>query len=229
MTSLPIAVIVGEGEAQRTFYVSEDALLRNSGYFLAACKGQWRGGNDGQSIPLPDDDPAAFEAFARFAYHGYIFPVISAVTTSYIASDNQPGRDAFCNEVDFLASCWILGDKLLATEFKDAALDALVDPLNKACRVPAGVHGRVYTSTAGPNGLRRLLVDVAVYKWPNDILLEDRAGQRYWELFRNVAARYKELGGTVIEGNGPIYDGGCWYHDHGDGECYRSKTRTREV
>ncbi|KAK4555568.1 hypothetical protein LTR86_007321 [Recurvomyces mirabilis] len=229
MTSSPMAVIVGKGEAQRTFYVSKDALLRNSGYFRATCKGEWLGGNDGHSIPLPDDDPYAFEPFARFADHGYVFSIASTATIERLAETDQPKIVAFGHELSFLASCWILGDKLLATNFKDANLDALVGLIHTTRRFPTSMHKRVYKSTAGPNGFRRLLVDIAIHKWRVENLMEDREWQEDSEFLKDVVVRYKELGGSLIEGRGPIYDGDCRYHEHGSGECYRTKTRTREV
>lgn len=124
VTSKPITVIVGEDDDGETFYLHEDAATKHSRFFAAALANGWKESEE-RTIRLPDEDPEDFSLFARFNYSGIIH--------SKREGDADEDGDG---EWVRLADSWILGDKLLATTFKDAIIDSIVQKAVKEGNVP---------------------------------------------------------------------------------------------
>lgn len=97
--SAPVTVIVGTHHKQRTFYVNEELLKRHSEYFQGALSGDFIEGQT-KSVRLEEDDSSAFDLFARYSF----------------APDSCV---AWKEELLSLVEAYMLGDKLLASGFKD--------------------------------------------------------------------------------------------------------------
>ncbi|KAK5136830.1 hypothetical protein LTR08_001752 [Meristemomyces frigidus] len=161
-----LTVIVGIDDDVQTFYIHDDLAKLYSRFFAAALAKGWKEAED-HIVRLPEDVPARFEIFPRFVYFGKIY---SAHHGQGAAEDEDEKALHVGAEITRLCECWILGDKLASIAFQDATLDALAQLIHEEAMVPRNAHETVYQHTAGPNSLRRLLVDMAVCSWSSETL-----------------------------------------------------------
>ena len=214
-TTPPVKVIVGKGAAEQTFYASDALLIRHSEFFAAALRGNWRE-NEDHEVRLPESDAESFGVFASFLYTGKVHVVKDDLDE---ASNTNP-------EWQRLGLCWILGDILLSASFQDAVLDATVENLVSTSTAPVELHAAVYDRTNGDNGLRRLMVDIAIFGWDKEDLLIATTHPALLEFYRDVAIRYKDLFGSEGERGLPWLEHPfARYRQHGaDKPCYRTMT-----
>ena len=170
---------------------------------------------------LPADSATAFEDFHSFLYTGKVY-------SAKEGEENAPGVD---NEWTRLVWAWILGEVLLSVSFKDAVLDALLHKLAPKGRYPTGMSFLAYKYSSESSPFRRLMVDIAVYRWEESSMSlpvdeEDRVGVfpffqsvslalLRWKLQSEVATKAEDMDPTRREGT-------CFYHEHGDKPCYRT-------
>jgi hypothetical protein len=64
-----ITVLVGEGEAQKSFIVHKELICTRSEFFRVSMKEVWNQGKEGV-IPLPEDDPQVFALYVQSLYVG---------------------------------------------------------------------------------------------------------------------------------------------------------------
>lgn len=84
-----------------------------SPFLEAACSRNFKEGIEKQ-IELPDDDATVFALFVEWMYYGdYAIPSLSSPLRESVGDSN----------ID--AKCWVLGDKLLCTDFKNHAMSRL--------------------------------------------------------------------------------------------------------
>ena len=131
-TSPLIALTVGTDPEGKTFHVHQAVLVSQSEYFKAAFEADRCEEGFENVICLPEDDPAALEAFIHFAYRGCISSAQSETTMKAVKRENNhAGIEAVSKELEILLECCLLGDKLLAVKFKDAAIDSIIDLIRK--------------------------------------------------------------------------------------------------
>lgn len=211
--SKQITVIVGQGETARNFYVHETLLTQHSDFFVAALKNEWKEAGE-RTVRLPDDIPEIFTIFARFTYYGKICSRLEGDKTSE-KNDNEWTR---------LRKCWVLGDKLASTNFKDAVCDAMCEKMKIEERFPTGVHERLYPSSATPTCARRLIVDIATYKW-GSTTIGDRTMHESWnEFFRDLAVNLRTVSEQQRKSTPPFDNPECKYHEHVAAKtpCYKT-------
>jgi len=76
-----------------------------------------------------------------------------------------------------------LGAYLQAADFKDAIIDAIIDKVcTRATLGPQNLHQIIYPNSPVGSGIRRLLVDIAVCRWPNSFL-KSRPNKPEWSDF----------------------------------------------
>ncbi|KAK5704632.1 hypothetical protein LTR17_021726 [Elasticomyces elasticus] len=208
-TFQPIAVIVGPPNATRTFYLYFELATTHSAFLASATKEAWL--QEGRVVRIPSRDPELFAYFAGFLMTGKILTIKSG---SKSTDENE-------DEWELLARLWVLGDFLLSTSFKDAVVDALISKVADGVSVPTGLHEVIYEYTAGVCGMRRLIVDLAVFAWPKGTMGEKAFNEESAGFFRDVAVRQAVMSqeekteGFVLESNS------CKYHGHGEGACYK--------
>lgn len=123
--------------------------------------------------------------------------------------------------------CWVLGQKLLSTSFKDAIIDAVaakVDELGRGCvdlcRIP-------FNESTPSLALRRLLADVVVYTWKLESLEghDGTALLKFPEHLLDVARALNKVKMCALVGRtSPMAKSDCTYHEHVvDGTpCYKT-------
>ncbi|KAK5745690.1 hypothetical protein LTR17_001190 [Elasticomyces elasticus] len=210
-----IAVLVGTGAAEETFDVYSDLLVSHSDFFKAALKQEWKEGQE-RSVALPEDCPEEFEIFYHFVNEGLIFS----------SKDSDRGADGKRDaEWSRLTKCWMLGQKLLSTTFKDAILDAITAKLQLG-RHPTSLYQGPYRDSSPSAAFKKLLTDIVVYLWKDEEIDRRDGLLLYPEFLFDIA---KALSKVKVKGH-PVsppwnIDGNeCYYHEHvADGTpCYKT-------
>jgi hypothetical protein len=104
---------------------------------------------------LPHTSSDAFENFHSFLYTGKVYTVVEG-------EENAPGMD---REWIRIMNAWILGEVLLSTSFKDAAVDALIHKLASNNAHSKGMYALAYRYSSEGSAIRRLMLDLAVTWW----------------------------------------------------------------
>lgn len=214
----PVTVVVGEGDSATTFYIHEEAAKAHSDFLAAALHKGWKEAED-KVIKLPEDNAGLFNIFVRFVHTGRVY----CAEEGDVSEKNGVSRD---QEWSRLTKSWLLGDKLGSTSFKDAIIDALIEKILTVRFTPTWLHATVYMylGTASNSGLRRLGVDVAVWKWSHQDMCEAETGT-WHQFFKDVAIRFQGLSEADRKGLPPFCGpASCKYHEHvaADKPCYKT-------
>lgn len=217
MTAQPIKVQVGE--SQTTFFIHKDLLVKHSEFYKAALNEIWKEGTE-CTVKLPNDDPEHFKIFAAFLYTGHVH-----TSTEGEVKSAEPDR-VFPVDTEWIRICqsWALGQKLLSVSFKDACTDAFVAKMHESQRYPSDLHTTIYAHGPAQCGMKRLCVDVAVWKWSDTAMNGGIMNGGYVEFWYSVAAALHKSKFSGLQGTSPFaVQNTCGYHDHGkDSPCYKT-------
>lgn len=143
------------GGEEKTFSVHEALVRTYSSFFAKAMAGEWKESLQ-RTIKLPDDEPKILALYIYWLYYGTL-PVLC----------DEPGRLGNSEYLD-LVKAYVLGDKLLDTQFQDTAIDAIVEKSRsnakdgKRCFPGGEVIEYAYRNTTESAPVRDLLVDMYV-------------------------------------------------------------------
>lgn len=212
LSSRQITVVVGTEESARNFYTHENLISQHSEFFANALRTEGQEAED--TVRRPDDDPECFEIFARFVYTGRIFCCV----------DGDTGDDIGDREWSRLAKCWILGDKLSSTTFKDAISDTICEKFRFTKCSPIDLHQPLYPSSASTAPIRRLLVDIAVWGWTAETYASRTMHESWNQFFKDLALRLCTVSEQERKDIPPFVNQACKYHEHVAAEtpCYRT-------
>jgi hypothetical protein len=169
---------------------------------------------------LPADSATAFEDFHSFLYTGKVYTVIED-------EENAADMD---KEWPRLANAWILGEVLLSTSFKDAALDALVHKLASGNVHSTDTFFAAYRYGSESSAIRRLVLDIAVYWWSesNQLLVDTCIfgdPEILAPFFRSLCMallKERRQPASANKTRNPTKQETCFYHEHGDKPCYKT-------
>jgi hypothetical protein len=139
-----------EESTSNTWSLPQRLISHYSPFLEAACLLVAKERRENQ-IKLPDDDPAVFAFFVEWLYYGEYG--IAPLSLPF-----RVGKD----DVNVHVKCWILGDKLLCSEFKNYAMSRLYDQHNaKLFGRPVSTVDVQYAcdNSAEDSKLRKLYVD----------------------------------------------------------------------
>ncbi|USW54847.1 Putative BTB/POZ domain-containing protein [Septoria linicola] len=209
-----VPVVVEVGQSATLFYLTETRLRAFSKFFDTALKKEWLEGQQ-RKVPLPDEDPELFNVYANWIMTGKLFVEDES---------GVPGGQGKVRQK--LVDLYILGDKLLDTDFKDRVTDALASVFVVRCdnthrMLGTAQRDKAYAHTTSGASLRRMIVgQLAAVSNTQDliseddtkILLLDVALELTKSRARNVAAFKSEVEA-------------CAFHEHvpGSENCYRSR------
>jgi hypothetical protein len=138
----------------------KNLISHYSPFFQAACSWDFQETRN-ERIELPEDDPALFALFVEWMYYGsYEFSSLSL----------HPSTDA---------KCWVLGDKLLCSEFKNYALSRLYGQhvaTSFSRAVPYNDVQYAWDNTAPAAKLRQFYVDFVIQYFENPSRLSGTIG-----------------------------------------------------
>lgn len=213
MMGPPVKVVVGDGESRQAFFIHKSLLSKHSDFFKAALDSNWKEGNE-YTVRLPEDDPEHFQLFAAFLYSGQIY--------SSKDGDHKAARLEGDSEFKRILQSWILGEKLLSVEFKDACTDAFIAKMLEDGTYSNGTI--IYPHGAAQCGMKRLCVDVAVWKWNAKAIDKARKKDIDPEFWVGLAAALHKTKLSGLKGRAPFMEQStCGYHDHDEGSpCYKT-------
>ena len=176
-------------------------------------------------VRLPEQNSESFETFIRFLYTGCIYSSKDGDRTE------SQGEDFTSRDEEWvrLAKLWKLGQSIMSTSFKDAITDALISKLKDGADVPVGMYRGIYPASPQTAGVRKLLVDIAVWGWHPKVLQAQRQKASLKEcadFFLDLAVALDKIKITGRQGEAPYLkqEDFCGYHDHeAEGKpCYRT-------
>lgn len=181
-----------------TRFCVDPRLLAGSQYFQTALKREWSEGQT-RSITIEDIKPAVFNGYLNWQH------------SRNIVFDEDD--DNWCLHLDY----YLLGDRLMHSDFKDAVMDACYHhSLNFYPNSPTFVN-KIYSETVPQAKMRGFVLNV---------FAEDRVevsdDDDYAPLFLKDA--WNTL--TCLDPSDSVQEGTayCCYHEHGDNlECYRTR------
>lgn len=203
-----IVFLVGT-DAPKRFIVHEGLIKPRSDFVRLALRGDWKEAQE-RTIPLPEDDPNIFSVYQRWLYAGLIHtrPNSTASKTD--------------DEYSMLVKAYILGEKIMDSNFKDSIADAIVEKLRLTHKFDTGLTDLVYNNTLPASLLRRLWLD-AYYnfgapEWLNASLVGDTINAEFMVEFSRYQMQYRASSGAF----GPdAMFASCTYHGHGLHPCHR--------
>ncbi|KAK4609454.1 hypothetical protein CLAFUR4_14529, partial [Fulvia fulva] len=208
-----IKVVVGEGEAERTFTMHKDKICARSPFLQAACLTRHRMGLD-NFIFLEEQEPELFELYVNWVYTGQVDA--SILSQPQAQPDNNDKRPTYLQ----LGKVWALGYYLQDTKLRNKIVDMVITMVNKTPGIiSAPVLRLVWRGVPEGSTLRRLYTQIEVchasssdFKnnidaWPVEVLEE--ATMRF-------CAREVQDAASV-----PKWWDRCTYHEHevGDPKC----------
>jgi len=96
-----------------SWFLPKRLISHHSPFLAAACNRDFKECRE-NLIELPDDKPTVFALFVEWLYYG-------DYSIDPLSSSSHNGTDS----VSVDAECWVLGDKLLCTDFKNHAMRRL--------------------------------------------------------------------------------------------------------
>ncbi|KAF2494963.1 hypothetical protein BU16DRAFT_428025, partial [Lophium mytilinum] len=147
-----LKVLVGPEEVP--FFVHEGPIRASSKFFDNAMKGPWNESTE-RCVRLRDDDPEIFSIYQHWLYS----------QTLSTRKDYDVARKTY----SALCDAYCLGEKLMDDNFKNTAIDAIIQRRSSSSGgtvwAPGGdVIAKAYKGTPEGSLLRKLLVDFFAYR-----------------------------------------------------------------
>ncbi|KAJ5685374.1 hypothetical protein N7536_007993 [Penicillium majusculum] len=153
-----LTIIVGA--SKEPFQVHESIICTSSLFFKKAMSGSRKESKE-HTLELPEDDPQVFALYSHWLYFSTIPVVVERV-----AKKKLPENSA--REYNDLIKAYLLGDKLLDTNFQNSVIDAIIEqstttnPDEQRYYPGEDAVKHVYHNTTESATIRKLLVDMYV-------------------------------------------------------------------
>ncbi|KAF2124706.1 hypothetical protein P153DRAFT_301489 [Dothidotthia symphoricarpi CBS 119687] len=198
------------------FYVHEKLLRSNSRFFENILE-QLEGDQD-RFVIVPNIKAETFPIWVKWVYTAKLFLTLEASETGQAAT----------NLIEWSRWCdiYALGHILQDDDFKDAAIDFLINIMVVHQQIPYQLLRRIYSHSSKQSAHRKLAVDVFVkcrsrHCWGQD---KEMSAAFSRDIIRCVGSF---LGpGLELQSLGEAFDSKdtCKYHDHGpDKPCYKTR------
>lgn len=212
-----VTLVVSSDEQE--YYVHRDLITAESSFFRAALRKTWKEGSEGR-IVLPNDTTEGFDLFVRWLYFEHIpFAEFMLHCTS-----NAP---EYHDEI--LIQAYLLGNKLEATNYKNAVVDALIT-WNASSEVlprwPAVQE--LYQNTLAGDHMRKLLVDMYIWLGCDD-KLDEALGETDPDFFFEASVALMRLRNDKTDTDTPPFiENSCVYHEHPKGNPRCNKVAAKD-
>lgn len=200
--------LVGTSPSQK-FIVHKGAVEPRSEFVRLALRGEWKEASE-RTIPLPDDDPAAFSVYQQWLYTGMI----------HTCSDEAPSK--VDPEYKLLVKAYVLGEKIIDPTFKDCVVDAIIEKLHDPRHFDTGLADLVFGGTPPTSLLRRLWIEIYFSFGNADWITPESMGETGSMEFLVEFSRYQiqhRSASSPFGGNRMFMS--CTYHEHGAQPCHR--------
>lgn len=204
------SILVGPPDEEQRFSLHKDLAINKAGFFENAFRNEWKESSE-NTVHLPDHKPEHFQIFFLWTYSRRIY-----------TSEPRKVSDG-TTEWDSLAGAWALGAYLQAADFQDAVTDAIIETAGNDVAARHTMHETIYANSVAGAPIRKLLVDIAVWRWDSTLLEEQDNGAAWADFFRDlsialVKARSNSTSHAAVKPN-------CDYHEHQRKglPCYKTK------
>jgi hypothetical protein len=223
-----VKIVVGKGEKKiEIINIPRDRLSDVSEFFAAGYSDRWKSGLDGV-IELEEVDPNIFRIFLAWAFDGNIKNSEDYVIVKDKDENVDSWQDSSENRHFQLVNCYLLGQLLLAPDFKNAVMDLIIESYkfhpNHFDTVPRLSWQDIcedFKNTLPGSPLRTSLLDTVIATgelgFHDDIFLDShyqpsKVYEEYLvELFNRVRAEVRVNGRHFKP---PWARDRCDYHDH---------------
>ena len=202
-----LRVIVGTGEAQKTFIVYKNVLCAGSSFFRAYCSERWQE-RDNDTIRLPNDDPKIAKIYLEWLVTGNLSEYFQI---GHPVIEEEPHR-----LYTLAATLYVFGDCVDDTDFKNALVNETFSIADRTKTFPVKIPSFVYENTTLKCPYRRLVVDLWV-TFARCRAVEEHANDLPREFLVDVVARMASFQGLLprfTTEQGLFAAGLCAYHDH---------------
>jgi hypothetical protein len=200
-----VTVTVGTGEDQRQYHVFKGLLSYWSSYFRSALKLEWLGSTN--TIDLPEDDPAVFDIFFHWLFKGTLYSDLTA--EGYIPLSTG-----------LICRTYVFADARGIPDLCNASVNLLFQVTAQKWLFPLADLSYIYDNTVSNSGLRKFVIDKAVYVHSWTSLIEGKLETYPKEFLADVIVRAKAIQSFGWDGTTKqkyISDSItelCKYHDH---------------
>ncbi|GME35465.1 BTB/POZ domain containing protein [Neofusicoccum parvum] len=198
-------ISVAVGGQTEPFLIHQDILCASSPFFRNACNGGWKESEEG-FVTLPSHSPETFEVYVQWLYFGNMFV--------------EDQKDDYENlDWDIFIDAYILGDKLLDVDFRNALIDLAIRVEVHFDQIPHNHAKAAYSGLPESDPYCRLYVDMHTWEiassWYSDVNNKD-ATDAPMEFFRDVAKTAAENRKSIGSSeDGPwVTDPGRYHHRH---------------
>ena len=203
-----VVFLVGTVTPKR-FNVHEALVKPRSEFVRLALRGEWKEAQE-RIIPLPEDDPDVFSVYQQWLYGSLVY------------TRHNNGLSTPDDEYRTLVRAYILGEKFMDQDFKDAIADAIVEKLRTLRRFDSGLTDLVFENTPSTSPLRRLWMDAYYHFGSPEWLDATLVGSPINAEFMVEFSRYQMDSRTGFRSFGPsAMFLSCTYHGHGIHPCHR--------
>ncbi|KAI4717144.1 hypothetical protein E4T48_06676 [Aureobasidium sp. EXF-10727] len=225
--SLPIATLhVGKGNNPTKFGIHQNILEHCSPFFKALFLS--RANNKSEANTTAEDsnlrncetsialeaDAAAFGLYTEWVYSGRICKGTSTTTAKDV-------------DLAFVGQAYILGEKLLDHNFKNAVVDFLLEMVVATSSLDLTLPTLIFETTSALAPIRRLLVDLYAWYGHKDWL---KASVHHNTFLSDLSTALLERHGHDGFANKILTLDPCHYHEHPDGQsCSMGKIHPREI
>lgn len=124
---------------------------------------------------LPDELPEIVNLYRLFLYTGTIFSIGNNDKDEFDGAEHNNGASMDAERTK-LMECYLLGTHLHDERFRNAAINALVEKVEKEEEYPTGLASDVYRHTESGDRLRKLIVDFHVWKGQGELFVPSSLG-----------------------------------------------------
>jgi hypothetical protein len=164
-----VKIVVGKGDKKKEITnVSKQRLCEVSEFFSRACSDRWKSGREGV-IELEQADPKIFSIFLAWAFDRNIENSEDYIIVKDKDEDIKSWEDSSTDRHCQLVDCYILGQELLAADFKNAVMDLIIKNhkfhTKQFCSISATSWQDIcddYGNTPSGSPLRRSLLDTVI-------------------------------------------------------------------
>ncbi|KAK3698450.1 hypothetical protein LTR37_016921 [Vermiconidia calcicola] len=148
-----------------------------------------------QLYELPEQDPEIFRIYRGYLYTKRIYSVDVGDRNGPDSNDLEAYSDA---EWTRLAHLYLLGITLKDERFANTIITCIIEKMGEADRYPTGIASVVYACTPAGDGLRKLIVDVHVWKGHGTWISEPHDdADAPKDFLTDVIAALAEAGGQI--------------------------------
>lgn len=209
---------MGASEAPTLFTLHQNLASKESAFIKAALRGEWKESKE-KVIRLPEHEPEHFQLFSHWIYDHAIFSAQEGGEKDALGIDK---------EWDRLARAWVLGSYLQALDFKDAVVGAIIEKATHNLDCRQYIHEIIYSNSHFGAPIRRLLADIASWRWNRFDMCAQSSRLRHSDFFYDLSMALMHRHDSPDSATAPMrLRDACSYHEHGlhESECYRAKCK----